>query len=58
MYLKVDLLLKELQFSLSLMLFSQKKTLWYMFEMVLNTPLSYRDSLWYYITGDTSAFQA
>ena len=23
-----------------------------MFDMVLNTPLSYRDSIWYYNTGD------
>ena len=27
-----------------------------MFNMVLNTPLSYRDSIWYYNTGDTRAF--
>ena len=29
-----------------------------MFGMVLNTPLSYRDSIWYYNTGDTRAFLA
>ena len=29
-----------------------------MSDMVLNTPLSYRDSIWYYNAGDTRAFLA
>ena len=29
-----------------------------MFDMVLNTPLSYRDSIRYYKTGDTRVFLA
>ena len=29
-----------------------------MFDMVLNTSLSYRDSVWFYNTGDTRAFLA
>ena len=29
-----------------------------MFDMVLNPPLSYRDSTWYYNTGETRAFLA
>ena len=33
-----------------------KKTI--MFDMVLNTPLSYRERIWYYNTGDTRVFLA
>ena len=29
-----------------------------MFDIVLNTPLSYRESIWYYNTDDTRAFLA
>ena len=35
-----------------------KKTLPQIFGMVLNTLLSYKDSTWYYNTGDTTAFLA
>ena len=53
----MELFFSEELIILSLMLFSQKKN-FIMFGIVLNTPLSYRESIWYYSTDDTRAFLA